>query len=474
MPSPDSNRILPLQPFTRTYRMIMRRAIRLSILLLVVCLPWIPTSVSAQDVEAPSIPATLADLQSGRVDHVVLISIDGLRPDFYLDATWPAPTLQELARQGAHAVAVRPAFPSVTFVSHTTMVTGAPPADHGIFQNRTREQPGPVARSYWHADSIRVPTLWERVREAGGTTASLWWPVTVGAEIDWNLPVPPQPDDPGATRLDMLRAAVHPADLLDELERNATGRLTPENFANGSRGKEARIGAMAAYLIETHRPTLTLVHIVTTDEYQHEHGREHPQVRRAVASADRVVGRIVEALEAAGIEDRTAIVVTGDHGFIDVERLLAPNAWLREAGLLAEKTSSDGARFLTTGGSALLYSDSSDEGIVARVEQLLASLPVGIRDAFQVVTPERLAAVGAEADVRLALSARPGYRFTEDANAEPVSEPGERSGRHGHFPFEHEIHTGFIGYGPGVPAGLRIEEGSLEDIAPFILQALGI
>jgi predicted AlkP superfamily pyrophosphatase or phosphodiesterase len=224
----------------------------------------------------------LTGLPQERAAHVVLVSIDGLRPEFYLDRNWPAPTLQYLARNGLRANAVRPAFPSVTYPSHTTIVTGEPPAAHGIVHNRTREQPGPVARWYWHADSLRVPALWDRVREDGGTTASLWWPVTVGADIDWNLPVPPLPEDPDATRLDMLRDVVSPPALLEELERHATGRLTDTNFENGSRAKEDRLGSMAAYLIETYRPTLTLVHVVATDSDQHAYGREHPEVRRAV------------------------------------------------------------------------------------------------------------------------------------------------------------------------------------------------
>ena len=46
--------------------------------------------------------------------HVVVVSLDGLRPEFYLDDAFPAPTLRELVRAGAHARAVEPVFPSVT------------------------------------------------------------------------------------------------------------------------------------------------------------------------------------------------------------------------------------------------------------------------------------------------------------------------------------------------------------------------
>src|SRR5690606_11805918 len=93
----------------------------------------------------------------------------------------PAPMLQRMAREGAHARAVRGVMPTVTYPSHTTLVTGAVPARHGILYNQPFEAGGQSGRWYVEHDSIRVPTLWDAVRAAGGTTAAISWPVTVGA-----------------------------------------------------------------------------------------------------------------------------------------------------------------------------------------------------------------------------------------------------------------------------------------------------
>ena len=78
--------------------------------------------------------------------HVVIISVDGFRPDFYRDASWPAPTIQSMAEEGAHAERVRSVFPSVTYPSHTTIMTGVLPARHGIYYNRPFEKDGQT----WH------------------------------------------------------------------------------------------------------------------------------------------------------------------------------------------------------------------------------------------------------------------------------------------------------------------------------------
>ena len=69
-------------------------------------------------------PATLrtttsqAELQA----PVLLISIDGFRPD-YLDRGL-TPTLATLAREGVRAEWMQPAFPSLTCPNHYTLVTG--------------------------------------------------------------------------------------------------------------------------------------------------------------------------------------------------------------------------------------------------------------------------------------------------------------------------------------------------------------
>lgn len=97
--------------------------------------------------------------------------------------------------------------------------------------------------------------------------------------------------------------------------------------------RDDRCGAAAAYLLETYRPGLITVHLTQTDHYQHEDGRESPRVRRTIAAADRAVSQIWEAAGRAGIRERTAFVITGDHGFFDIHTQLAPPTcgWSRPA-----------------------------------------------------------------------------------------------------------------------------------------------
>ena len=66
------------------------------------------------------------------------------------------------------------------------MLTGEPPFRHGILANAGG--PLDITQSYWSATKIKVPTLTQCAMAAGLTTAGVNWPVTVQANLTWNLP----------------------------------------------------------------------------------------------------------------------------------------------------------------------------------------------------------------------------------------------------------------------------------------------
>lgn len=406
-------------------------------------------------------------------DHVILVSIDALRPEFYLDERWPAPVLQQLAAEGARADAVRSVFPALTYPSHTSMVTGALPARHGIYFNHPFSPDGPTDRWQWEAERIRVPTLWDSVRAAGGTTAAVAWPATVGAAIDWNLP-DVWPLDPAASIVDTVRAASTPG-LLDELEREATGRLLPASFGLDRLAREARVASMAAYLFERHRPTLLLVHLISTDHAQHQWGRDGDTTRRAVGAVDRALGEIVERVQALGAAGRVAVVVAGDHGAMDRHTLLRPNVWLVGAGLMEDRPDRGDwrATFHADGGSAFLRLRHADDGsAVAAVRALLDALPPARRALFRVVERAELDALGADPEAVLALAAAPGVELSQ-VPTPPLLAP-TAGGTHGYHPDEPQMHTGWVAHGAGIRHGARVPLLPVQAVAPLVAALLGI
>ena len=72
--------------------------------------------------------------------RVVLLSIDGLRPDYITDAPrhgLKVPNLRRVMEEGVWARSVTGVLPTVTYPSHSTLLTGVAPALHGIISNQT-------------------------------------------------------------------------------------------------------------------------------------------------------------------------------------------------------------------------------------------------------------------------------------------------------------------------------------------------
>jgi len=94
---------------------------------------------------------------------VMLISVDGMKPEAVIDAQRHAlkvPNLRAFMADGAYAQGVRGVLPTLTYPSHTTLLTGASPAKHGIFDNTTFDPKLLNQRGwYWYAEDIKVPTL---------------------------------------------------------------------------------------------------------------------------------------------------------------------------------------------------------------------------------------------------------------------------------------------------------------------------
>jgi predicted AlkP superfamily pyrophosphatase or phosphodiesterase len=410
------------------------------------------------------------------VKYVVLISIDGFRPEFYLDPGWNAPNLRQLMHEGVYADYVRGVFPTVTYPSHTTIITGALPARHGIYYNAPFEPEGTTGKWYWDEKLIRVPTLWDALHQAGLKTAAVGWPVTVGAPIDYNIPEI-WLTDKTLDRVAPMRGNSTPKGLFEEVEQHATGKITSNNDLDGEQlTTDDNFARMAAYLIKTYKPSFTAVHFICVDAAAHDEGRDGFGVRKAVASADHAVGKVLEALQLAGIKDSTAVIITGDHGFADINTTLFPNVWLAQNGLI---TRSGGkmewkAKFHSGSGSGFLYlKDANDKKTLAEVLKIFDRLPASQRKLFRVVERPELDKLGVDSAVALAISPIEGVSVGLSDTGDAIRAALQR-GTHGFFPDYPDMHTGFIVFGAGINKGYVIHQMGLEDIAPVIAKLLSL
>jgi len=402
--------------------------------------------------------------------NVIIISIDGFRPDFYLDPAWGAINMQEMVKAGAHATGVNSIFPTLTFPNHTAIITGVKSAKHGIYFNAPFG--GAETEWYWYSKDIKAQTLWDAAKEHNMTTVSVNWPVSAGAPVTYNIPIIKRKGEP---QLQVMKEFSTPG-LIADIEENATGKLDQNSLNTDGEYLvvDENVARIAGYLFRKHKPALTTLRLSCTDHFEHQQGREGELVKKAVSGADRAIGTILESVKMVGLADSTIIIICGDHGFVDTHTGLKPNTWLVNAGLMGKnKEQAWKAQFNTTGGSAfLMLKDPNDTQTKKKVEHILKMLSPGIKKLFRVIDRNELDRIGTAPNAALALAAIQGVVF--NASLEGSLIMPVKSGTHGYFPDSKEIQTGFIVYGAGIRKGVTIPVMDIIDIAPLVAQMLGI
>lgn len=406
---------------------------------------------------------------------VVLISIDGLKPDYVLEADrhgLKIPNLRRFLKEGAFASAVTGVAPTVTYPSHTTLVTGVSPAKHGIYANTPFD---PFSKNqggwYWYAEDIRVPTLWDACAAAGLKTASVDWPVTVSAKIDFNIVQMWRAATPDDRKL--IRALSTPG-LLTEAER-AIGNY-PEGYDYTVEADKRR-AAFNVYLLETKRPAFLTTYFAGLDEVEHEHGPNSPEAYAALEEIDALVGKVRAAAEKLG-NGKAIIAIASDHGFAPISKTLNLNAAFREAGLVeieAGKVKSWRAITWNSGGTAaVMLKNNADQDARAKVRAILQRLAAdSFSGLLKFYEGEAARNLGGFPDAAFVVGTKPGVYIGGGFDL-PLVRDIKPGGGHGFLAELPEMDSSFFIIGAGIPAGKNLGRMDMRDIAPTLAELLGV
>ena len=416
---------------------------------------------------------------------LLLISLDGLRPGDISDA--PArglklPNLRRFLAEGSYADGVIGILPTVTYPSHTTLLTGASPARHGIVNNLTFD-PTLINREgwYWYASDIKVPTLWDAAHAAHLSTGNVHWPVSVGASgIDWNLPqfwITGHPDDA------KLLAVISTPGLLAALE--AREGPYAAGIDDSIDGDETR-GRFAVRLIALHHPDFLTVYLTGLDTTQHHAGPDTPEAHAVLERLDAVVGKLVAAEQAAHPDADIAVV--SDHGFAPVTRAL--NIWRAfiDAGFMRgadpgpgrggwQVTGWDAVPWISGGSIAVVMAHPEDAALKQKLADFLANLQRDSANGIaSVITRDAIARAGGNPQAEFYLN------LAGDVMALPwrgpdlplMVAPAPYKGMHGYFPEDPRMRSTFLLIGAGVPKAHDLGTIDMRAIAPTLGNILGV
>jgi hypothetical protein len=465
-----------------------------------------PDIEEMRDLTAPEHMAALRG--PGPPRRVVIISVAGLEAADFLNA-WGyvasdgdavrMPRLALLAREGVVGERARPPAPGSSYASHASIVTGLLPARHGVVADAALDEAGKRLLPFWDSRLIEGTALWDAA--IGQGVLSLGWPTTTGARIELLVP-DSAPEALSVSWLEHLRGIASPSlvrdlELLaeeagvefeadpadhdaeeDERAREASRGRHPLSWPTPAERDDA-FAELACRISGSDRdPGLWLIRLAQTEGVLHASGFGSTEVDRALFRVDEAIGRIVDCLEANDRLSDTAIFVVGDVAYRPVHTRIDPNVALVRRGLVGrDPRASTGVRswlalVRSNGRSAYVYARDAANALAARTTLEAEAESTG---AFRVVSAAELARAGADPQAWFALAAAPGFVIGNGLTRPSLRPSDWRSAAGGLPAFAGEDSAvGFVAWGRGIRAGVRVPELSLLDVTPTVAMLLGL
>jgi predicted AlkP superfamily pyrophosphatase or phosphodiesterase len=396
---------------------------------------------------------------------LLVISIDGMRPDYVLKADehgLKIPHLRRILKEGAYATGVRGVLPTVTYPSHTTILTGAWPAKHHIYSNVVFDPLGlNLAGWMWYAEDIAVPTLWDAASKAGVVVGSVSWPVSVAARgIAYDIPEYWRASKFPGEDLKLLRAISTPG-LVAAIEKDAGPYVTDlDDAENGDRQRTR----YAAWILRNKHAQFMTVHLASLDHLEHAHGPFSPEANATLEQIDAEVGELETAAPNA------IVCVLSDHGFTRTDHSFNIVSAFVEEGLVTmtnKKVTSWTAYPDLEGGSAAII--VKDEASRAKVVKLLARLAADPKNGIaQILEPRQIAAFGGRPDAAFWVDMQSNFSVVA------TDLPNKVGGTHGYAPSNPQLLAAFFVAGPKIKPGVNLGEIDMRAIAATLARAMGL
>ena len=362
---------------------------------------------------------------------VILVAVDGWRWD-YLARLRP-PGLMDLVRQGVQSDGLIPVFPTLTFPNHYTIVTGLPPARHGIISNTMLDPaiPGRFTLSntavtgnpaWWQGEPI-----WHTATRQGRRSAAMFWPgsdVAIGGRY------------PTYWRQfeDALPARDRTAQVIEWLR-----------------------------LDDRQRPSLLTLYYSDVDTAGHTFGPDSAEVAIAAARVDAEIARLVRIVEALGLQSRVHWVVVSDHGMapLSQERQIVLDDYLDPAAVQVVDI-----------GSLLTFNPAGAS--VEEAYHALAGRHPHLRVYKSAELPARYGLAGHPRLPKIVALADEGWTVTtrERLARRPPDRPW--GGAHGFDPVVQSMHGLFVAAGPRLREGLRVPPVENVHLYALMCELLGI
>ena len=217
----------------------------------------VTNTATSTETLTPTVTSTPASLAR----RVLILSIDGLRPD--VNSLAPMPNLLNLMQSSAYTLNAQTVYPSVTLISHASMLTGLCPSKHGV---------------------------------------------------DWNDYIPERGYAIGTDLFDIAHAAGFQTDMF--VGKKKLLQLTEPESLDQFVYVNDRESMIVDQLIAAFPQDfgVLFIHFPLVDGMGHDYGWLSSQQLNVAFRADEAFGRLLAELDARNLRGETLIIVTADHG----------------------------------------------------------------------------------------------------------------------------------------------------------------
>lgn len=436
---------------------------------------FIPSSLAC--FFALSLVAANAQNDGSAATHgpiVVLVTIDGFPARALNDPRLPMPTLRKLEADGAHADAMQPINPTITWPNHTTLITGVDATQHYVVANGSVRFPPDGAAQLtepWVPEKklVHARTLYDAAAEKGMTTGQVDWVAIYGAKhVRWQFAERPTLDNRIAK--DLIGQKLITKDEIANFDESGSPAWHDEIWTDA-----------AIDVLTRHTPNLLLFHLLETDTLQHEYAPLTPAAYAAYAYADTCLARLVNAAREAKLVNRITFIIASDHGFGSYTQVVRPNVALIQQGILTKRSDGiyrGGVWIQSDDGTALLYirDPAARATLVRKLKSYFETVP-GVAAVYTNEEARKLGIPGLGSTDQapdLLLAAQPGYLFDEGTDGPVVQQVDPARGTHGYLNTDPDMQALFIASGAHIRRGVDLGSISNLRVAPTIAAILGI
>lgn len=392
------------------------------------------------------------------------------------------PNYRNYLEGGCRVEKVRSVYPTITYPCHTTMITGVYPDKHKVPGN-FEFHPGQTKDLPWLWDcqwNRWQNDIFKSAKRGGYHTAAVFWPVTGNhPAIDDLIDEYWIQDSSDTPRAAYARMGSDER-MLKIVEKNMKGKqrlFHPE--------LDQFIVDCACDVIRQCRPDVLFLHPADIDAARHQYGVFNDRVTEAVKKTDDYIGQIMGAVEEIGALGETNLVLTSDHGQMDIKRVFHLNVLLADHGFIkmddqGRMTDYD-AWCLSGGMSALIFLKDPDnqekwEEMYRFLQHLCQEGIYGISQVFTREEAKRLHHLDGEFSFVVETD---GFTSFGDSYQRPIvtnlTNEDYRYGQatHGYLP-EKGIQPVFVAKGPDFRENVLLKEARLIDEAPTLAKLLGV